>query len=119
MSKREENEDIFEEMFEKQVHEFVDKHIHLIKEELNIFEMAKKFEDRYNFVISKTEERVQNKIDEIKAKNQVLYLRITSQRISQIETEIEQLKMIYLLQLFIWLLLLVQEHNLYQCLICF
>jgi hypothetical protein len=91
MSRREESENIFEEMFEKQVHEFVDAHIHLIKEGLNVFEMAKKFEDRYDYVIAKTEEQVQKKIDTIKGRNQKMYLKIISQRISQIETEMEKL----------------------------
>lgn len=91
MPKSEETEDIFEQMFESKVHEFVEQHLNIINEESNVFKMAKKFEDRYDFVISKTKERINMKISEIRKQNHNLYLKITQIRISLIENEMEKL----------------------------
>ena len=92
MPKTKETEDVFEQMFESQVHEFVEQHLNIINEESNVFKMAKKFEDRYDFVISKTKERVNIKISEVRKQNHNLYLKITQKRISLIENEMEKLK---------------------------
>lgn len=91
MPKSEETEDIFEQMFESKVHEFVEQHLNIINEESNVFKMAKKFEDRYDFVISKTKERINMKISETRKQNHNLYLKITQIRISLIENEMEKL----------------------------
>lgn len=92
MAKDKADEDIFEEMFEKQVHDFLDQHMHLIKEEQNVFKMAKKFEERYQYVIARSRENVDKKIENVKKRNEVLFNKLISDRKEVIKKEMDNIE---------------------------
>ncbi|MCP4761677.1 MAG: hypothetical protein GY870_07835 [archaeon] len=91
-NRKQESMDLFEEMFEKQVHSFLDQHKHLIDTESNVFEMAKKFDERYRFVIFKGRDEINRKIEIIRERNKIFYQKIMRSRKKTIEEQFEKLQ---------------------------
>ncbi len=91
-SRKQESMDLFEEMFEKQVHSFLDQHKHLIEKETNVFEMAKKFDERYRFVIFKGRDEINRKIEIIRERNKIFYQKIINKRRKTIEKQFLKLQ---------------------------
>ena len=91
VSKDIKSDSIFEAMFESQVHEFVEQHNHLF-EELNLFKMARAFEERYDYVITTATARVNSHIKRTKRKNNKLYNEIVEQRKDSINSEMDKMK---------------------------
>jgi len=85
---------IFEQMFEKQVHDFVEQHDILLRENLNLFQMAKKFEERYDYVIETAKKRINDEISNAKLRNSSLHEELMNQRKELIEKEMEKLTLI-------------------------
>ena len=87
-----EGEEVFEDIFETQVQEFMEKHAYLIKEELNIFKMAKAIEDRYKFVTGKAKERSQERINKVKEQNKIFYQTLMNERKQILEKEMKNIE---------------------------
>lgn len=91
--------DIYEDMFEKQVHDYIEKHKeekfgkdHQTPKELNVFKIALELENRYNYIIKKAEERKDEAIKQIEKYNGELKRMILSEQRNNIEREMIALK---------------------------
>ena len=69
----------YEEMYTKQVSDFMETHGHIIEEEGDIFQMAKSFEERYDFVVSTARQQMDEEITEIKSRNDAFSERLINE----------------------------------------
>ena len=60
---------VYEDIYSKQVSEFMKTHGHIIEEEGDIFKMARSFEERYDFVISTAKNQMNEEIENVKVRN--------------------------------------------------
>lgn len=86
------HDEMFEEMFESQVHDFMEQHKELFEEDLNVFKMAMRFEERYDFVIDQAKKQMEGKIKKTKERNSQIREDILGEKKSRIEEKLKLLQ---------------------------
>jgi hypothetical protein len=84
---------LFEDIYTKQVSDFMDAHGHIIEEEGNVFKMAKTFEDRYEFVISTAKDQMNEEIEETKTRNEAFYNNVINEHKNKLQEDFQNLKL--------------------------
>jgi len=84
---------IYEDIYAKQVHEFMETYDHIIKEEDNIFKMAKSVEERYDFVILTAKQQIMDEINNIKTRNTEFYERLITEHKNHLVDDFHNLKL--------------------------
>jgi len=84
---------LYEDIYSKQVNEFMETHGHFIEEEGDIFKMAKSFEERYDFVISTAKKQMVDEIEEIKVRNADFYERLINEHKIKLLEDFQNLKL--------------------------
>jgi hypothetical protein len=94
MSKaKKEPKKLYEDIYTKQVSDFMDTHGHIIEEEGNIFKMAKTFEDRYEFVISTAKDQMKEEIEETKTRNDAFHDKVINEHKNKLQEDFQNLKL--------------------------
>jgi hypothetical protein len=84
---------LYEDIYTKQVSDFMDTHGHIIEEEGNVFKMAKTFEDRYEFVISTAKDQMNEEIENTKTRNEAFYDKIINEHKNKLQEDFQNLKL--------------------------
>ncbi len=84
---------LYEDIYTKQVSDFMEKHGHLIQEEGDIFKMAKSFEERYDFVISTAKKQLNDEVEEVKHRNLEFSERLINEHKNKLLEDFQNLKL--------------------------
>ena len=84
---------LYEDIYSKQVSDFMKTHGHIIEEEGDIFKMAKRFEDRYDFVISTAKKQMTDEITEVKTRNGEFSKRLINEHQNRLLEDFQNLKL--------------------------
>jgi len=84
---------LYEDIYTKQVSDFMDAHGHIIEEEGNIFKMAKTFEDRYEFVISTAKDQMKEEIEATKTRNDAFLDNVINEHKNKLQEDFQNLKL--------------------------
>lgn len=79
-------EEIYEDIFENQLNQYMDQISKSQIETFNAFEMAKIIEDRFDYIITKAKEKADNEISSVKDYNKSFAEKLISQRKSLIDS---------------------------------
>ncbi|TFG20019.1 MAG: hypothetical protein EU530_04560 [Promethearchaeota archaeon] len=83
----------YEDIYTKQVSDFMETHGHIIEEEGDIFQMAKNFEERYDFVISTAKQQMDDEIAEIKIRNDKFSEQLINEHQNRLLEDFQNLKL--------------------------
>lgn len=84
---------LYEDIYTKQVSDFMDTHGHIIEEEGDMFKMASKFEERYDFVITTAKEQMIDEIEQIKTRNSEFSERLINEHKNRLLEDFQNLKL--------------------------
>ncbi len=84
---------LYEDIYSKQVSDFMETHGHIIEEEGDIFKMARTFENRYDFVISTSKEQMNEEIEQNKARNDAFYDNVINEQENKLQEDFQNLKL--------------------------
>jgi hypothetical protein len=83
----------YEDIYIKQVSEFMETHSHLIEEEGDIFKMAKSFEERYDFVVSTARQHLEEEIIKVKSRNEAFFEHLINEHQNRLLEDFQNLKL--------------------------
>lgn len=83
----------YEDIYTKQVSDFMETHGHIIEEEQDIFKMARNFEERYDFVVITAKQQMNDEIEDTKKRNHDFYKRLINEHQNKLLEDFQNLKL--------------------------
>ncbi|MBN2155425.1 MAG: hypothetical protein JW776_05235 [Candidatus Lokiarchaeota archaeon] len=84
---------LYEDIYTKQVQDFMETHSHIIQEEGDVFKMARSFEERYDFVISTAKQQKKDEIYEVEIRNAKFYDQLINEHKNKLLEDFQNLKL--------------------------